>query len=170
MTDSSALGGPAAIGDWCRWEQQPGQAGASSPGRSSASAHVRRIQYIAGYCGGLLTFLANRSSALLIASASSSRTKLSGIAGGSATLQTGQGSPAPQLHSSGQDSRGWFSQTKRGPLQSGHALSVVADRFMAGLDGGASPHRDRASLRPVHNAGNSGSVRTRRPPCRSALP
>ena len=47
------------------------------------------------------------------------RIKSSGIAGGSAMLQTGHGSPAPQLHSLGHARRGWFSQTKRSPLQNG---------------------------------------------------
>jgi hypothetical protein len=49
-----------------------------------------------------------------------------GIAGGSATLHTGHGSPAPQSHSLGQARRGWFSHTSR-HRQRG---AIVAQRFL----------------------------------------
>jgi hypothetical protein len=63
---------------------------------ADSEVHGAPVRIAFGYCHGLLTFLAHRSSASLIPSACSSRTKLSGIAGGAATLHTGQGLPAPQ--------------------------------------------------------------------------
>jgi hypothetical protein len=51
--------------------------------------------------------------------------KSSDIAGGSAMLHTGMDRQRRSYISFGQDSRGWFSQTNREPLQIGQAGAVA---------------------------------------------